>query len=312
VRSRRKWWRIWAIGPVAVLFLLPLFWAISTSLRETGVPAPRPFYWLPSPVAWENYRSVFEIVDAGRFALNSLIVAAVAVPVTIVVASLAGFAMSQLPGHVRMRLVAVSALCLMVPLTAIWIPRFVLFKEAGLINKRAALMVPALMGTSQFFVLLFLWAFLHVPREVYDAARLDGAGAYRIWAGVGLPQARAAIGTVGVLAFVHYWNSFVEPLLLMRTADTYTASLGLRMLYSRDATNWPIIMAGSVLVIVPVVTVFVLAQRVFLSELRGIDRAARANCRTLGHGGPELLREPGCWRGISAKQGKNSVQNLAK
>jgi multiple sugar transport system permease protein len=260
---------------VAVLFLLPLFWAISTSLRESGVPLPRPFEWIPSPVTWKNYRSVFEIVDAGRFALNSLIVAAVAVPLTIVIASLAGFAMSQLPGHVRIRLVAVSALCLMVPLTAIWIPRFILFKEAGLMNKRAALMVPALMGTSPFFVLLFLWAFSNVPREVYDAARLDGAGAYRIWAGIGLPQARAAIGTVGVLAFVHYWNSFVEPLLLMRTEDMFTASLGLRVLYSLDATNWPIIMAGSVLVIVPVVTVFVLAQRVFLSELRGIDRAVR-------------------------------------
>ena len=134
-------------------------------------------------------------------------------------------------------MVAVSALCLMVPLTAIWIPRFLLFKEAGLMNKRVALMVPSFMGTSPFFALLFLWAFSNVPREVYDAARLDGAGAYRIWAGIGLPQSKAAIGTVGVLAFVHYWNSFVEPLLLMRTADKYTASLGLRMLYSLDANE---------------------------------------------------------------------------
>jgi multiple sugar transport system permease protein len=90
-----------------------------------------------------------------------------------------------------------------------------------------------------------------------------------------MPQARAAIGTVGVLAFVHYWNSFVEPLLLMRTPDKYTASLGLRMLYSLDTTNWPIIMAGSVLAIVPVVAVFLLAQRVFLSELRGIDQSSQ-------------------------------------
>jgi multiple sugar transport system permease protein len=159
----------------------------------------------------------------------------------------------------------------MVPLTAIWIPRFLLFKEAGLINRRVALMVPALMGTSPFFVLLFLWAFLSVPREVYDAARVDGAGAYRIWAGIGLPQVKGAIGTVGVLAFVHYWNSFVEPLLLMRTADTFTASLGLRMLYSLDNTNWPIVMAGSVLTIVPVVTVFVLAQRAFLRDFRQVE-----------------------------------------
>jgi multiple sugar transport system permease protein len=275
MRIRSGGWRAAAIGIVALPFLLPLCWAVSISLRETGAPLPRQLDWFPAPLAWRNYRSVFEIVDAGRFALNSLIVAAVAVPVTIVVASLAGFAMSQLPVPIRMRLVVLSALCLMVPLTAIWIPRFILFKEAGLMNKRVALMAPALMGTSPFFVLLFLWAFSNVPREVYDAARLDGAGAYRVWAGIGMPQARAAIGTVGVLAFVHYWNSFVEPLLLMRTPDKYTASLGLRVLYSLDTTNWPIIMAGAVLAIVPVVTVFVLAQRVVLGELRGIDRMSR-------------------------------------
>ncbi len=255
---------------VCVVFLLPLYWAVVTSLRETGRPLPREIEWLPSPAIWSNFRTVFEVVDGGRFALNSLIVAGVAVPGTILFASLAGFAMSQLPHRLRARLVGLSVLCLMVPLTAIWIPRFLLFKEAGLMNKRTALMVPALMGTSPFFVLLFLWAFSTIPKEVYDAARLDGAGAYRIWAGIGLPQVKFAIVTVGVLAFVHYWNSFVEPLLLMRTADKFTASLGLRMLYSLENTNWPIIMAGSVLTIVPVVVVFVLAQRVFMRELREI------------------------------------------
>ena len=273
-RGRSGIWILLLILTCTV-FLLPLYWAVVTALRETGRPLPRHIEWMPSPARWGNFWTVFEVVDAGRFALNSLVVASVAVPTTIVFASLAGFAMSQLPHRYRVRLVAVSALCLMVPLTAIWIPRFLLFKEAGLINRRVALMVPSLMGTSPFFVLLFLWAFSNVPKEVYDAARLDGAGAYRIWAGIGLPQAKAAIGAVGVLAFVHYWNSFVEPLLLIRTSDQFTASLGLRMLYSLDETNWPIIMAGSLLTIVPVVTVFMLAQRAFLRDLRNVDRRVR-------------------------------------
>ena len=272
-RSGPLW--VFAVAMVSVVFVLPLYWAVVTSLREVGRPLPRQLEWLPSPAVWGNYRTVFEVVETGRFALNSLIMASVAVPATIVFASLAGFAMSQLPLHHRRRLVAVSALCLMVPLTAIWIPRFMLFKEAGLMNRLEALMVPSVMGTSPFFALLFLWAFLSVPKEVYDAARVDGAGAYRIWAGIGLPQAKAAIGTVGVLAFVHYWNSFVEPLLLMRTADNFTASLGLRMLYSLDNTNWPVIMAGSVLTIIPVLTVFVLAQRAFLRDMRRVEGNGR-------------------------------------
>lgn len=254
---------------VAFLFLLPLLWTVSASLRETGVPLPRAVEAIPSPLAWENYRTVFAIVELHRFALNSLFVAALAVPITIVVASWAGFAISQLSQRWRLPLTAFSVLCLMVPLTAIWLPRFILFKEAGLIDQRIALVVPALMGTSPLYVLLFTWTFMRVPREVYDAARLDGAGPYRVWAQVALPLARPMIVAVAVLAFVHYWNSFIEPLLLMRTVENFTASLGLRVLYSLDRTNWPLLMTGAILVMAPVIVVFVLAQRAFMQDARG-------------------------------------------
>ncbi|MBA3450194.1 MAG: carbohydrate ABC transporter permease [Chloroflexia bacterium] len=256
------------VAAVALLFLLPLIWAVSTSLRETGVPA-RAIEWIPSPVAWENYPAVFALIDVRRFALNSLFVAALAVPITIFVASTAGFAIAHVSQRWRSRLIAVSILCLMVPLTAIWLPRFILFKEAGLINQRIALVVPALMGTSPLYVLLFAWAFLRVPREVFEAARLDGAGPYRVWAEIGLPLARPVTVAVAVLSFVHYWNSFVEPLLLIRTADAMTASLGLRVLYALDRTNWPLMMAGAMLLTAPVIILFLLAQRAFQQDVRG-------------------------------------------
>jgi multiple sugar transport system permease protein len=253
---------------VAALFLLPLLWAAAASLRAPGV-RPRVLEWLPSPVVWENYRTVFRLIDLHRYMLNSLFVTALAVPLTIVVASWAGFAIAQVSPRWRPRLIVFSLLCLMVPLTAIWLPRFILFKEAGLINQRIALVVPALMGTSPLYVLLFAWTFLRVPREVYEAARLDGAGPYRVWAQIALPLARPAIVAVGVLSFVHYWNSFVEPLLLMRTSDTMMVSQGLRALYALDRTNWPIIMTGAILVMAPVIIVFILAQRAFLQDARG-------------------------------------------
>jgi multiple sugar transport system permease protein len=254
---------------VALLFLLPLYWAASASLRAVGVPLPRTIDWIPSPAAWDNYRAIFEVAALHRFALNSLFVAALAVPLTILVASMAGFAIAQVSRRWRLRLTALSVLCLMVPLTAIWLPRFILFKEAGLMNQRIALVVPALMGTSPLYVLLFAWTFLRVPREVYEAARLDGAGPYRIWGQIGLPLARPTIVAVAVLSFVHYWNSFVEPLLLMRTEDTMTATLGLRVLYSLDRTNWPLLMTGAVLLLAPVALVFLLVQRAFLQDARG-------------------------------------------
>ena len=254
---------------VALIFLLPLLWAASASLRQTGVQSPRDMEWIPSPVAWENYRAIFQVIDPPRYALNSLFVAALAIPLTIVVASWAGFAISQVSRSWRLRLIAFSVLCLMVPLTAIWLPRFILFKEAGLINQRLALAVPGLMGTSPLFVLLFTWTFLRVPHEVFEAARLDGAAPFRVWAQIALPLARPMVVAVAVLAFVHYWNSFVEPLLLIRTEDQMTVSLGLRVLYSLDRTNWPLLMTGAVLVTAPVIIVFFLAQRAFMQDARG-------------------------------------------
>jgi multiple sugar transport system permease protein len=254
---------------VALVFLLPLLWAVSASLRETGVQSPRDLEWIPSPIAWENYRTIFQVLDLPHYVLNTLFVAALAVPLTIVVASWAGFVISQVSRRWRLRLIAFSILCLMVPLTAIWLPRFILFKEAGLINQRLALAVPGLMGTSPLFVLLFTWTFLRVPREVFEAARLDGAAPFRIWAQIALPLARPMIVAVAVLAFVHYWNSFVEPLLLIRTDDQMTVSLGLRVLYSLDRTNWPLLMTGAILVTAPVILIFFLAQRAFLQDARG-------------------------------------------
>ena len=258
-----------AVAIVGVVFLLPLYWAVTGSLRRTGAVSPRRLEWFPSPIAWENYARVFALVEFGRFMLNSLLVAAVAVPLTIVVASMAGFVMSQLPPRWRRRLTALSVLGLMVPLTAIWIPRFILFKEAGLLNERFALAVPALMGTSPLYVLLFAWAFSRVPREVYEAARLDGAGPCRIWLQIGMPLARPMAVAVAVLSFVHYWNSFVEPLLLIRTTDQMTAALGLRVLYSLHRTNWPLLMTGSVLVMTPVLILFGVAQRAFRQDVHG-------------------------------------------
>jgi multiple sugar transport system permease protein len=257
---------------VALLFLLPLLWALSASLHEPGVTARRMIAGIPSPVAWGNYREVFRVVDLLRYAANSLFVIALAVPITIVVASWAGFAVSQLPQRWRWRFIALSVLCLMVPLTAIWLPRFILFKEAGLIDRRIALVVPALMGTSPFYVLLFAWTFLRIPQEIYEAARLDGATPWRIWQEIALPLARPAIVAVAVLSAIHYWNSVIEPLLLIRTDANNTASLGLRVLYSLDRTNWPLIMTGAIVVIAPVLLVFVVAQRAFLQDPRGHDR----------------------------------------
>jgi multiple sugar transport system permease protein len=268
----RRWprdgWRVLAAVAAAALFLAPIAFMFTTSLRQIGVPLSRQLEWLPETPSWDNYPAAFDLARMGLGALNSAFVVLLAVPLTILVASVAGFAMSQLPLRARLLLTVISLAVLMIPITAIWLPRFVLFKEVGLLDSRLALVVPAMSGTSPFFVLLFLWTFLRVPVEVYESARLDGAGALRIWAGIAMPLARPTIVAVGMLTFVTYWGNFIDPLLYLRSPEKMTLPYALQILYQLDATNWPLLMAGAVVLTAPVVLVFVVAQRSFLQQFR--------------------------------------------
>lgn len=253
---------------VAALFLLPIALLVSMSLRPIGRPLTRHLEGIPRPLAWENYSTVFELIDIWRMAGNSLFVVALAVPLTIVFSSWAGFAIAQLPAVWRLRLLALSFAMMMVPLTALWLPRFLLFKEVGLIDSRFALIVPSLGGTSPFYVLLFLWTFRRLPPGLAEAARLDGAGPFRIWAEIAMPLARPTIVAVGTLAFVRYWGNFIDPLLYIRSTDKMTLPYGIELLHQMDRTNWSLLMAGSVLVVLPVALVFLLSHRAFLQQFR--------------------------------------------
>ena len=260
---------------IAVVFLLPLFWTVSVSLRGGGQPLPRTLELIPQPATFENYREVFNVVTFARFAANSLFVVLLAVPITVVVASMTGFAMAQISHRWRMRLTVLSFIALMVPLTAVWLPRFIIVKEVGLIDSRWSLVAPAFFGTSPFYVLLFVWTFVRIPNEIFEAARLDGAGLVRTWLGIAVPLARPTVLAVAVLSFVRYWSSFIEPLLYIQSTSKMTLPLGLQALLQLDRTNWPLLMAGAVMVTVPVILVFIWAQRSFLDDRLGPGRIGR-------------------------------------
>ena len=158
-----------------LLFVLPLAWMLSASLRQPSLPPPRTIEWLPDPVAWSNYARIFELVPLGTFIGNSLLVVALAVPLTLVTASWAGLAMALLHEPARRRLVVLAILLMMVPVAALWLTRYVIFSYLGLIDSIWALVAPALMGSSPLFVLLYYWTFRRVPSQLFEAARIDGA-----------------------------------------------------------------------------------------------------------------------------------------
>jgi multiple sugar transport system permease protein len=254
---------------VALPFVLPIVWVIALAFQSPGRPFAgtlAPFAWPPTTASIER---VFTIVDFGRFLANSLFVVAVTVPATILVASWAGFALAQLPARWRTRIIVVAVAVAMLPLTAIWLPRFILIKELGLIDSLWSLTLDALIATSPFNVLIFLWSFAKIPAGIYEAARLDGASALRIWGGIAMPLIRPTIVAVGVLSFAHHWSSFIEPTLYLRSTENMTVTLGLKMLQQLDRGDWPVLMAGILLATLPVIAGFLLCHRAFLRELRG-------------------------------------------
>ncbi len=252
---------------VTAVFVLPLYWAIVASLRQQGLPPPATIEWWPETAHWENYSAVFQRLPTAGYIINSIEVVVVAVPLTLFIASLAGFAMSQLPDTPRRQLVLFNTMTLMIPSVALWLFRAQILRWLNLIDTVWALALPAFAASNPLFVLLFYWAFRRVPAELFEAARLDGANAWVIWRYVGWPLTRPTAVGVIVLAFVMYWSDFISPVLYTYQPKNYTLAVGLQILHQMDNTNWPLLMAAAVLMTLPVLILFALLQRFFLSEL---------------------------------------------
>lgn len=252
-------------GLIAVLFLLPLYWIVAASLRPAGLPPARTVEWLPVSPTLGNYPAIFELLPMARYLGNSLIVVAAAVPITTVVASWAGFALAQFPDRSRRRLLALSVAALMIPGASVWIFRFQILRWLGLIDSLGALIVPAFAAGSPLFVLLFYWTFRRVPEGLFEAARLDGASAFTSWWRVAHPLSRPTTVAVIVLAFVLYWSDFISPVLYLYRPDLYTLPIGLQILKQLDPTGWPLLMAAATVMTLPVIVLFLVLQRSFLS-----------------------------------------------
>lgn len=250
---------------VTILFLLPLVWMFSVSLRASGQPLPKGNELIPTSLSLGNYGRVFEILPFGRYIVNSFFVTSSGMLLTLVTASWAGFGMALLGKRARLLLLMLAALLQMIPVTAFWLTRFLLLAWLGITNSHFALITPALMGTSSLFILLFYWTFRRAGRAVFESAEIDGASLLQTWWLIALPLARPALMAVGMLAFLFYWNDFINPLLYLRSQTLYTLPMGLLQLQEMDKTNWPLLMAASIVVTVPALIIFAILQRSLLS-----------------------------------------------
>jgi multiple sugar transport system permease protein len=249
---------------VVLVFVPPLMLLVSGSLTEPGrPPSPTP-QLLPDPLSTIGYEQAVALGGLTRAALNSLLVAALAVPLSVLVASWAGFALARGARRMTGVVVVLSLLALMAPATALLLPRFIVFRSLGWTDTLVPLIAPALLGTSPLYALVYYLAFRALPADLYDACRLADLTPLQTWWRFSLPVVRPVTAALTAMTFILTWSNLLDPLVYVYDRDLFTLPLALRSLSVLDPTNFPVFLAGAVLATVPPVVVFVIAQWWFL------------------------------------------------
>lgn len=251
--------------PTAILMLMPFVWMVSTSLKSVGAVFEYPPSFIPDPIRWDNYRRLFEVLPFARFFLNSLLVASAVTALHLVSSSLAAYAFARLRFPGRDALFMGYLATLMIPAQVVIIPNFILLRYLGWIDTYQALILPA--AFNAFGTFLLRQYFLTIPFELEDAAVVDGASHFQIFRNVILPLAGPALSALAIFTFLFNWNSFLYPLVVTNSTEMSTLTVGLNTLQGQYNTAWTLLMAGSVVALLPVLTVFVFAQRYFIKGI---------------------------------------------
>jgi multiple sugar transport system permease protein len=252
----------------AVLFMLPFLWMLSTSLKPLADTMVFPPKWIPSPPVWQNYPEAMQAMGPFfRYTFNTLAICFLSVGGTVCSSTLAAYGFSRLswPGRDKVFLMVLATM--MIPFPVIMVPLYGLFRELGWIGTFRPLWVPTLFAGA-FNVFLLRQFFLTIPRELSEAARIDGCSEWGILWRVILPLSRPALLVVALFQFMASWNDFLGPLIYLTNQDDYTLGLGLQSFQSQSGgTAWNLLMAAATLIVLPVIILFFFTQRYFVEGI---------------------------------------------
>lgn len=254
------WARIAGLALCALLTLGPVIWTVSTSLHTPAKSFDLPPKIIPTDPTVVAYRGVFDQIDVWLYALNSTLVTALIAVGQMITAGLAGYAFARLEFRFKKPLFALVLATMMVPLQVTIVPVFLELKAMGLTDTLLGLIIPAF--PTAFGTFLMRQYFLGMPKDLGEAAMIDGAGPWRVFRSVYAPLAAPGLAIVGVLAFNYHWNEFFRPLILETSTENLTLPLGLVSLQGNLGTgSISVVLAGVVLSMIPAVVVFVVGQR---------------------------------------------------
>ena len=250
---------------VAMVFLVPFYWMVSSALKDNAQIFSLEPRWWPDPVMWENFRTAIDFPGFPYLRLlgNSVFYAgAVTIGTVLSCAAIGyGFARLRFPG--RDLLFGITLATLMIPPIVTFIPTYVLFAATGLTGSYAPLILPRFLGDA-FYIFMLRQFFKGVPADLVDAARIDGASEFRIFWQIMLPLVRPALIVVAVFSILYTWHDFFGPLIYLQDPMSYPLSLGLYAFRSQRTMEWALIMTGSTLTVLPLILVFLFTQRYFI------------------------------------------------
>ncbi len=254
---------------VAGMMFVPFLWMITTSLKAPGTEFSYPPQILPDQFDLSNYRTLFFNLPFARYFLNTLFITVVTVAGQLLISSVAAYGFARLNFMGRDTIFVLYLTTMMIPFQVTLIPMYLIIAQLGWVNTYQGLIVPGI--SSAFGIFLLRQAFLNIPRDYQDAARIDGASEWTIFARVFLPLNGPTLTTLGVFAFMGTWTDLIWPLLIARTEQMRTLELGLAYFNARPNAflqpNWPLLMAGSVVVMLPVLIIYIFAQRYFVQGI---------------------------------------------
>ena len=247
-------------------FVAPLIFLVSTSLKASRQIAKWPPDLIPDPFIWQNYTDVFIYAPFGQYLLNTLFLIIPTIFGAAITSALAAYAFARLraPGKNVIFMVLLSTM--MLPGVVTLIPQYILFAKIGWVGSFKPLIVPVLFGNA-FYIFLMRQFFTTLPRDLEDAALIDGCGYLQIFWSIILPLAKPVMATVTIFAFMGGWNEYFGPLIYLAEKSQYTLTLGLQVFVSQHSTEWGLLMAASTMMVVPIILLFFFAQKQFVQGI---------------------------------------------
>lgn len=247
------------------VMVLPFVWMVSSSFKTLEQVNEFPIRWIPAQLHFENYVEVFRIIPMARFMANTVFVSVLVTVVTLMVCALAAYAFARLEFKGRNTLFFCYLATMMVPGQVTIIPTFIMMKYFGWIDTYYALTIPLFF--SAFGVFMMRQFFMTIPKELEEAAIIDGCSRIRTFWSIVLPLAKPAFVTLGIFTFLNEWNSFLWPLIVINKVDLQTLQVGLRTFQGEFGTQWHLLMAGTVIAELPILALYILAQKYIIAGI---------------------------------------------